>query len=141
MTCHHCKKPYNSRAQRCPHCGKTNPDSGVFQTSTVLIASSETDSVYRSVEDVPAALRSKLIQCTNGANSGTILIADRRGREEIARAMRSLPGPAQRKLLQAVLGSAVQEPGGWRSQVRRAGVAGLLLTAVTVLMWLLFVSR
>lgn len=58
--------------------------------------------MYRSIKDVPPPLRSKLIQSTNGSNSATILIADRKGREEIARAVRRLPGKR---------GEAAQEPG------------------------------
>ena len=77
----------------------------MFHTSSVLISSGGTDLVYRSVDEVPPPLRSKLLKSTNGANSATILIADRRGRKEIARAMRKLPGPAQRRLLQSVLGA------------------------------------
>ncbi len=56
--------------------------------------------VYRSMEEVPHPLRSKLLKSTNSANSATILIADRRGREEIARVMRSLghtPGVPHRR--------------------------------------------
>ena len=42
--------------------------------------------VYRSVAEVPASLRKILQDSTSSANSATILIADRRGKEEIARA-------------------------------------------------------
>ena len=37
------------------------------------------------------------MESTNGSNSATILIADRRGREEIAKLVRKLPGSAQRR--------------------------------------------
>ena len=40
-----------------------------------------------------SGLRTRLLKSTNGANSATILIADRRGRKEISRAMRKLPVP------------------------------------------------
>ncbi len=46
---------------------------------------------------MPAGLRTRLLKSTNGANSATILIADRRGRQEIAKAMRNMPGPVQRR--------------------------------------------
>ena len=41
---------------RCPHCGDSESEraSGMFQTSTVLISTSGTDQVYRSVDEVPA---------------------------------------------------------------------------------------
>ena len=91
MTCRRCRKKIQDFETRCPHCGAVNEKaSGMFQTSTVLISSRGTDQVFRSVDDVPAGLRTRLLKSTNGANSATILIADRRGREELARVMRSL---------------------------------------------------
>src|SRR5690348_1751989 len=114
MTCKRCRKAFEEDAVRCPHCGQPNPEnSGVFQTSTVLISASGADLVYRSVEEVPAVLRSRLMKSTNGSNSATILIADRRGRQEIARAMRNLPGPAQRRLIHSVLGGGGQDDIEW----------------------------
>ena len=35
--------------------------------------------VYRSVEEVPDPLKRQLLRSTNGLNSATIVIADRRG--------------------------------------------------------------
>src|ERR1700720_3592264 len=105
-TCSHCRKNFAAGAARCPHCKEPNPESsGVFQTSTVLISASGADLVYRSVEEVPVRLRSTLLKCTNGANSATVLIADRGGRKEIAKVMRNLPGPAQRRLIHSILGA------------------------------------
>ena len=83
--------------------------------------------MYRSVEEVPARLRSRLVKSTNGSNSATILIADRRGRQEIARTMRSLPGPAQRRLLRAVAGG---DDGGvlaWLTPARRKAILAVLI--------------
>jgi hypothetical protein len=99
MKCKRCHKAYGEEETRCPHCGERNPGSnGLYQTSTVLISSGGSDLVYRSVEEVPIRLRTKLLKFTNGRNSATILIADRRGRREVAKAMRNLPGPAYRRL-------------------------------------------
>ncbi len=58
-----------------------------MKTSAVLIAAGGERQVYRSVADVPANLRKLLQDSTNSANSATILIADRRGKEEIAKAL------------------------------------------------------
>jgi hypothetical protein len=58
-----------------------------MKTSAVLIASDGGPHVYPSVADVPTSLRRALQESTNGANAATILIADRRGKEEIARAL------------------------------------------------------
>jgi hypothetical protein len=68
------------------------------KTSTIFISIGDRTRVFRSVEDVPPALRSKLEQSTNGINSATILIADRRGREEIVKAIRGLPSGVRSRL-------------------------------------------
>ena len=93
MTCSRCGKDFDEEEARCPHCGEANGGaSGLFQTSTVLISTGGTDLVYRSVEEIPRGLRKRLLKSTSGWNSGTILIADRRGRKEIARVVGKLPG-------------------------------------------------
>ena len=135
MTCTRCKKEFDHRESRCPHCGESAEASGLFQTSTVLISSGGSDLVYRSVEEVPARLRTKLLKSTNGANSATILIADRRGRKEVAKAMRNLPGPAQRRLMKSILGSAAAADAlNWLTPARRRAIMAVvaLLTLATI---------
>jgi hypothetical protein len=133
MTCKRCRKGFEIAALRCPHCGQLNPESsGVFQTSTVLISMDGAESSYRSVKDMPARVRSQLAKSTNGANSATILIADRRGRQEIARAMRNLPGSTQKRF-QSMLGT-LPEPADWLTPGRkRAILAVIALCALTVI--------
>ena len=68
---------------------------GVLRTSTILIAEGEgAQKTYRSLEEVPELLRRRLVDSTNGLNSGVIYIADQRGREQITRALRDLPKSA-----------------------------------------------
>ena len=128
MTCRRCRKKIEEFETRCPHCGEINDHvSGMFQTSTVLISTSGTDQVYRSVDDVPAGLRTRLLKSTNGANSATILIADRRGRQEIAKAMRNLPGPAQRRWMQTILGAeAASTAMEWLTPARRRAILAVV---------------
>ncbi len=57
------------------------------RSATIFIASGDKTSVYRSVDEVPPDLRRKLVETTSGMNSATILIADKRGREELVRAL------------------------------------------------------
>jgi hypothetical protein len=126
-------------ATSCPHCGATTAggNSGMFQTSTVMISSGGADRVYRSVEEVPHPLRTRLLKSTNGANSATILIADRRGRKEIAKAMRNLPAHAQRKLMQSVLANS--DEGSWLAQgPRRAVLAAVILLALAAVAFVFF---
>src|SRR5579872_4581341 len=113
MSCNRCGKKFAEEAAKCPHCGEPRPDaaSGVFQSSTVLISADGADRVYRSVDEVPYALRHRLLKSTNSPNSATILIADRRGRQEIAKAMRNLPGTGQRRLMQSLLSGGTAAPG------------------------------
>lgn len=108
MVCRKCQRKFEAGADACPHCGEPSPpiSSGVMKTSTILISEGQTDSVYRSVAEVPDPIRKRLLKSTSGLNSATILIADRRGKEELAKAIRRLPGNAQQKLLHAVFGEA-----------------------------------
>jgi hypothetical protein len=78
------------------------------RTSTIFIATSDDTRVYRSVEDVPPPLRQKLLECTRGMNSATILIADKQGREELVRALQGRPTEVQCRLAENIRG---QEPG------------------------------
>jgi hypothetical protein len=143
MTCTRCRKNFEAEAVRCPHCGEPNPGtSGVYQTSLVLIAAGSSDLIYRSVEDVPARLRTKLLKSTNGANSATILIADRRGRKEIARAMRTLPGPTQRRLMHTLLGEqAAMSALEWLTPGRRRAILVLVSLVALSLIALAFGHR
>ncbi len=74
------------------------------KTSTIFISVGDKTKVYRSVNDVPPPLRKKLEQSTNGINSATILIADRRGREEIVKAIRGLPSSVRSRLASSLSG-------------------------------------
>jgi hypothetical protein len=93
MRCGYCGEKIEPGTKHCPHCGN-DPGSGVYQTSTILISTREGEAVYASVPDVPPHLRARLVRSTTGANAGTIVIADRRGRQEIAKAMRRSPAEA-----------------------------------------------
>jgi hypothetical protein len=57
-----------------------------IKTSAILISSGQRTSVYRSVDEVPPELRDKLAQSTSGENARTVLMADRRGAQELLRA-------------------------------------------------------
>jgi hypothetical protein len=72
------------------------------RTSTIFIGTGEDTRVYRSVEDVPQPLRQKLLECTRGMNSATILIADKQGREELVRALQGRPSEVQCRLVENI---------------------------------------
>ena len=133
MNCARCRKKLAQEVTRCPFCGEPNPEtSGVMQTSIVMISTGGDDLVFRSVDEVPSRLRTKLLRSTNGSNSATILIADRRGRKQVARALRALPSPTPRRLMHNALGrrGSLSE---WLTPPRkRAAVAVLLLLALLI---------
>jgi len=56
--------------------------------STIFISIGDKTLVYHSVDEIPSRLRERLVETTQGANSATILIADRDGREQILHAVR-----------------------------------------------------
>jgi hypothetical protein len=135
MNCARCRKKYAQEATRCPHCGEPNPEtSGVMQTSIVVISAGGDDLVFRTVDEVPSRLRSKLLRSTNGSNSATILIAARRGRKQVARALRALPSPTQRRLMHNSLGRRAGAVADWLTPARkRAAIGVLFLLALLIL--------
>ena len=138
MTCSRCGKEFEEAEARCPHCGEANGGaSGLFQTSTVLISTGGADLVYRSVEEIPTGLRTRLLKSTSGGNSGTILIADRRGRQEISKSVGKLPDAAPGQLVKAILGvrdgSSRAE---WLTRGRKRGMAAVMvLLALALVAW------
>ena len=138
MTCTRCGNSFDEKKALCPHCGQAKGDvSGLFQTSTVLISSGGADLVYRSVEEIPPGLRTRLLKSTGGRNSGTILIADRRGRQEISKSVGKLPDAAPGQLVKAILGvrdgSSRAE---WLTSGQRRGMAAVvLLLALALAAW------
>ena len=140
MVCKRCQRKFEDPGNGlCPFCGEANPPatSGVMKSSTILISEGRTDAVYRSVTEVPHRLRKRLLKYTSGMNSATILIADRRGKEELAKAIRRLPGNSQQRLMEAVFG---QTPATGRLRYlrpyRRTALAVLLALVITLVMWI-----
>jgi hypothetical protein len=80
------------------------------KTSTIYIAKGGKTQVYRSVSEVPPRLRKELEESTNSFNSATILIADRRGREEILRALNGLPSGLRTRLASSLASKPVVSP-------------------------------
>lgn len=72
------------------------------RSSTIFIAIGEKTRVYRSVDDVPAPLRRRLVESTHGINSATILIADKRGRAELVRALQGRSTEVQCRLVEVL---------------------------------------
>ena len=98
MTCPRCYAEFEEGSGACPDCGVQllRSVSGVMKTSAVMIAAGGESGFYRSVQEVPEPLRTQLIEVTNSANSGTIVIADRAGKEQITQVIARRESPRGR---------------------------------------------
>jgi hypothetical protein len=130
MKCGRCGGDLSAAGSACPVCGGAERAAGVFQTSTVLISEGGAEHRYHTVEEAPARLRAMFRQSTHGANSATILIADQRGRQEIAGLSPRLPPGILRRLRPAPPGGgAAPAPPNRRARFRRVLALGAILTA------------
>jgi hypothetical protein len=75
-----------------------------------------------------------LIESTNSINSGTILIANRAGRERILGALRWLPRGARQQIMSALREEA-DEPRAVSHRLRRLVVAFALSLATAAALW------
>ena len=138
MRCRKCGQFWDGAENTCPQCGMQAVEkiAGVLKTSTILISSNNTEGVYRSVQEIPEPLRKKLLRSTNSVNSRTILIADQRGRQEIERAMRKLPGVPKRRRASALLEGTFNASKLPKLSITQ-GLGLLLAGASGVLVWLM----
>jgi hypothetical protein len=117
-----------------------------LKSSTIFISVGNKTEVYRSVAEVPPSLRKKLEQSTNGINSATILIADRKGKEEIVRAIRGLPSNLRSKLstsLREETTRTERRPIEWAkwAELWQDWAEFLLPATIGLVVWLLFSAK
>ncbi|HWU40574.1 MAG TPA: hypothetical protein VN203_23255 [Candidatus Acidoferrum sp.] len=109
-------------------------DRVTIKTSTIFISVGPKMSIYRSVDDVPPRLRRKLHESTTGINAATILIADRKGREEIVKALQGLPSGLRPRTSRMGRKSARKMDWKTWAEILLPGLVGLLI-------WLAFNYR
>jgi len=138
MICPNCHAELESSPGTCPECGirLVRNVSGIIKTSAVLIAAGEEQGFYQSVQDVPEPLRTQLIETTGSPNAGTIVIADKAGKEQITQVMARRE--ARANALAAAAAAETPPPAPGRSRLRKnwlaiAGFALVLVLAATAL--------
>jgi hypothetical protein len=97
---------------------------------TVLVSSGDRLTAYRSVEEVPVEIRRRFLDRTGDLRTATILIADRKGREELLRASAEN---------EAVLETRQFTPALWVNL--RPWVEGAVLCALGAAVWALIALR
>jgi len=115
------------------------------KSATIFIASGSRTRVYRSVEDVPIELRRKLIETTKSINSATILIADKRGREELVRALQGQRSDIRCRFVDSMRAKqpTVERPRARFASLRspRTWLEFLLPIGIGASLWLLIDAR
>jgi hypothetical protein len=113
------------------------------KTSTILISVGDQTRVYRSVSDVPTALRKKLLESTAPPHGQTFLIADERGRREILRCLQGLPSVLESKLVGKLVGRTkpIGEEAPAAQMTWRHWAEIALLGGIGLCIWLLAVWK
>ena len=114
------------------------------KSATIFISSGEQTKVYRSFDEVPPELRRKLVETTKGINSATILIADKRGREELVRALQGRQSQIGCRLVETIRSKQVtpiQPPRFTSLKSTRTWLEFLLPLAIGASLWFLIDSH
>lgn len=59
-----------------------------YKTSTILVSTGRRTRVFKSIEEMPAKLKKRVTENMAGPNSRTLVVADRRGREYLLKALK-----------------------------------------------------
>jgi hypothetical protein len=115
-----------------------------MKTSAVMIAAGGERGFYRSVQDVPEPLRTRLIETTTSPNSGIIVIADRAGKEQLTQVMarreagRDADGKAQFSAAETMVVEPANSPASLSPITRLPWLAWAGFILVLVLAAILF---
>jgi hypothetical protein len=112
-----------------------------LKTSTIFVSVGRHTHVYRSVGDMPESLRARLEKTTTGTNSATILIADRRGKEELVRAIQGLPQSIPLRVTRGARRKKENRQRIDRARARRYYLEISLIVILALLLWTLAVWK
>ena len=129
------------RLQRKQSRRNSSMDTVRLKTSTIFVSVGRRTRVYRSVGDMPQKLRARLEKTTSGNNSATILIADRRGKEELVRAIQGLPASIPLRLMQGAKRKREHRERVDRARARRYYLEIALICILGLLLWILAVWK
>jgi hypothetical protein len=110
-------------------------DTVTLKTSTIFVSVGQQTHVYRSIDEIPDSLRRKLIQNTTGSNSATILIADRRGKDELVRAIQGLPSSIPLRVTEEARRKRERREKIQRINARRHWLEIVLIAVLGFLLW------
>ena len=111
------------------------------KTTTVHISIGDKTNVYRSVEDVPPGQWDEVVRRTSGKNAVTLFIADRRGQQELDRALRGLPNRLSSRRSIAPKIQAPRLALQVDSRLPKVVAASLILTGVGLLAWMVLTFK
>ena len=101
-------------------------ETSTYKTSTIFVSTGQRTRVFRSMEDLPVSLRKKLNENIAGPNSRTLIVADRRGREYLFRALKQATRQVAVKRGSDARTRARAMWSDWRAYSIEFGLIGLL---------------
>jgi hypothetical protein len=109
-------------------------DTSTYKTSTILVSTGRRTRVFKSMEDMPARLRKRVSENMAGPNSRTLVVADRRGREYLLKALNR----AAKSTGNSRKPNNHQASGSRGNRASRYWIEIGLITLLAVISWALF---
>lgn len=106
----------------------------VIKTSSVRVASGNQDRIFRSLDDLPPALRERVIETIEGPNSETVLIANQAAYERIVEGGRK----AQQAEGPSVIFETPQRSNALSTRHWVIGAGGAILALWAAFLWALY---
>ena len=112
-----------------------------IKTSTIFVSVGRHTQVYKSVGELPASLRTRLEKTAEEGNSATIVIADRRGKEELVRAIQGQPSSIPLRVTETARRKREHRARIDRARARRYYLEIALIAILAALLWAIAVWK